>query len=287
MHSSEVDAALARLNHDILGYSLSEGPLVLVHLSLNSQIAVFEVDVRDALCPLLVEGDRLAAAVYMVAGIKAQIYIGVVQEALDLLLSLNVAVNVRVEQANKAVRSAAVSALLYILAVGSPLLVGQLRIHLQLAGSEVGVHRRQQNDILSGRESLQQLGNIVDILQHTLNSSVVEEVAALGSAYQSQAARIHSVLENLGIVVRHVAPGTDLAALVAGNLHFVQAAPPLGLFCVVRIACREPYTPGVRCNTNLDSHNYILPVKLFRKLSAFSVSAGSLPPETVSALCFN
>ena len=104
-----------------------------------------------------------------------------VQEALDLLLSLNVAVNVRVEQANKAVRSAAVSALLYILAVGSPLLVGQLRIHLQLAGSEVGVHRRQQNDILSGRESLQQLGNIVDILQHTLNSSVVEEVAALGS----------------------------------------------------------------------------------------------------------
>ena len=219
----------------------------------------------------------------MVAGIKAQIYIGVVQEALDLLLSLNVAVNVRVEQANKAVRSAAVSALLYILAVGSPLLVGQLRIHLQLAGSEVGVHRRQQNDILSGRESLQQLGNIVDILQHTLNSSVVEEVAALGSAYQSQAARIHSVLENLGIVVRHVAPGTDLAALVASNLHFVQAAPPLGLLCIVRITCREPYAPGVRCNTNLDSHNYILPVKLFRKMSAFPVSAGLLPPETVSA----
>ena len=113
MHSSEVDAALARLNHDILGYSLSEGPLVLVHLSLDSQIAVLEVDVRDALSPLLVEGDRLAAAVYMVAGIEAQIYIGVVQEALDLLLGLNVAVNVRMEQANEAVRCAAVSALLY------------------------------------------------------------------------------------------------------------------------------------------------------------------------------
>ena len=283
MHSGEVDAALARLNHDILGYSLSEGPLVLVHLSLNSQIAVFEVDVRDALCPLLVEGDRLAAAVYMVAGVEAQINVGIIQEALDLLLGLNVAVNVRMEQANEAVRCAAVSALLYILAVGSPLFVGQLRIHLQLAGSEVGVHRRQQNDILSGRESLQQLGDIVDILEHALNSSVIEEVAALGSAYQSQAARVHSVLQNLGIVVRHVAPGTDLAALVAGNLHFVQAAPPLGLFCVVRIACREPYTPGVRCNTNLDSHNYILPVKLFRKMLRLSGLSRIAPAETVPA----
>ena len=102
MHCSEVDAALARLNHDILGYSLSEGPLVLVHLSLNSQIAVFEVDVRDALCPLLVEGDRLAAAVYMVAGVEAQINVGIIQEALDLLLGLNVAVNVRVVQAAEA-----------------------------------------------------------------------------------------------------------------------------------------------------------------------------------------
>ena len=197
------------------------------------------------------------------------------------------AVYVRVEQANEAVSSAAVSALLYILAVGSPLLVGQLRVHLQLAGSEVGVHRRQQNDILCARESLQQLGDIVDVLEHAFNSRVIKEVAALGSAYQSQAACVHCVLEHLGIVVRHVAPRTNLAALVAGNLHFVQAAPPLGLLCIVRIACREPYTPGVRCNTNLDSHNYILPVKLFRKLSAFSVSAGSLPPETVSALCFN
>lgn len=103
MHSSEVDAALARLNHDILGYSLGKRPLVLVHLGLDCQIAVLEVDVRDALSPLLVEGDRLAAAVYMVAGVEAQINVGIIQEALDLLLGLNVAVNVRVEQANKAV----------------------------------------------------------------------------------------------------------------------------------------------------------------------------------------
>ena len=223
----------------------------------------------------------------MVAGVEAQVNIGVVQEALDLLLGLDMAVNVRMEQADKAVCCAAVCALLNIFAVGRPLLVGQLGIHLQLAGSEVGVHRRQQNDILCARESLQQLGNIVDVLEHTLNSSVVEEVAALGSAYQSQAARIHSVLQNLGIVVRHIAPGTDLAAFIACDLHFVEAAPPLRLLCVVRVACREPDAPGVRCNTNLDSHNYILPVKLFRKLSAFPVSAGSLPPETVPALCFN
>ena len=95
----------------------------------------------------------------------------------------------------------------------------------RLTGSEVGVHRRQQNDILSGRESLQQCKNVVDIAEHALNSSVVEEVAALGRAYQSQAARVHSVLEHLGIIVRHVAPRTNLAALVADNLHFVQAAP--------------------------------------------------------------
>ena len=98
MHCSEVDAALARLNHDILGYSLGKRPLVFVHLCLDCQIAVLEVDVRDTLRPLLVEGNRLAAAVYMVTGVEAQIYIGVVQEALNLLLSLNVAVNMRVEQ---------------------------------------------------------------------------------------------------------------------------------------------------------------------------------------------
>ena len=109
MHCSEVNAALARLNHDILGNSLGKRPLVFVHLSLDCQIAVLEVDVRNALRPLLVEGNRLAAAVYMVTGIEAQIYIGVVQEALDLLLSLNVAVNMRVEQTDKAVRCAAVA----------------------------------------------------------------------------------------------------------------------------------------------------------------------------------
>ena len=277
MHCSEVNAALARLNHDILGNSLGKRPLVFVHLSLDCQIAVLEVDVRNALRPLLVEGNRLAAAVYMVTGIEAQIYIGVVQEALDLLLSLNVAVNMRVEQTDKAVRCAAVRALLHVFAVGCPLLVGQLRIHLQLAGSEVGVHRRQQNDILCARESLQQLGDIVDVLEHAFNSRVIKEVAALGSAYQSQAACVHCVLEHLGIVVRHVAPRTNLAALVAGNLHFVQAAPPLGLLCIVRIACREPYTPGVRCNTNLDSHNYILPVKLFRKMLRLSDLGGIAP----------
>ena len=114
----------------------------------------------------------------MVAGVEAQINVGIIQEALDPLLGLNVAVNVRVEQANKAVRSAAVSALLYILAVGSPLLVGQLRIHLQLAGSEVGVHRRQQNDILSGRKAFSSLEISSISFSIPLNSSVVEEVAA-------------------------------------------------------------------------------------------------------------
>ena len=134
----------------------------------------------------------------MVAGIKAQIYIGVVQEALDLLLGLNVTVYMRVEQTDKAVRCAAVSALLYVLAVGSPLFVGQLRIHLQLAGSEVGVHRRQQNDMLSGRECLQQCGNIVDILEHALNSSVIEEVAALGRATRVMPRASIAFLSTLG-----------------------------------------------------------------------------------------
>ena len=164
------------------------------------------------------------------------------------------------EQADKAVCGAAVCALLHVLAVGCPLLVSQLGVHLKLAGREVGVHRGQKYNVLCRRERLQQRGNVVDVAEHALNGCVIEEVAALGRADERQAARVHGVLEHLGIVVRHVAPRADLAALIACDFHFVQAAPPLRLLCVVRVACREPYAPGVRSDTDFDSHNYILPV---------------------------
>ena len=191
----------------------------------------------------------------MVTGIEAQIYVGVVEKALNLLLGLNMAVNVRMEQTLEAVCSTAVSTLLYVCTVLCPLLVGQIRIHFQFAGSEVGVHRRQQHDILRGREVLEQGRDVVNVLEHLLNICVIQIVAALGSTNQRQAACVDSVLQNLRVVVRHVAPRANFTAVVTCDLHFVEAAPPLRLLFIVRIACREPYAPGIRSNTNFDRHS--------------------------------
>ena len=176
----------------------------------------------------------------------------------------------RMEQAGKAVLCAAVSASLDVIAVSRPLLVGQLRVHFEDAGFQIGVHRRQQDNVFSGRKVTEQCGNIVDLLQHLLHCTFIQKVAALGCADQRQAACVHCVFQHLRVVVRHIAPRADLAALIARNLHLIQAAPPLGLLFVLR----EPHTPGIGCNANLDCH-IVCPPYLTSTHSCFAADSST------------
>ena len=206
----------------------------------------------------------------MVAGIKAEINRSIMQEPFDLCFSLHMAVHMRVEQAGKAVLCAAVSAPLDVVTVGRPFRIGQLRIHLEDTGFQIGVHRRQQDNVFCGREVTEQCRNIVDLLQHLLHRAFVQKVAALGCADQRQAACIHCVFQHLRVVVRHIAPRADLAALIARNFHLIQAAPPLGLLSVLR----EPDAPGIGCNANLDCH-IIFPPHLTSTHSCFAADSST------------
>lgn len=84
--------------------------------------------------------------------VKTEEDVRVLQEALDLLLRLDVGVYVRVERARESAARDVVGDLLDVARILCPLLVREVRIHRDLARFEIVMHRREQDDVLCRRE---------------------------------------------------------------------------------------------------------------------------------------
>ena len=127
------------------------------------------MDVRNAVRMLFVEADRLSAAVYMMACVKAEINGCIRKKTFNFFFCLYMTIDMRVEYSPQAIRCDMICAALNIFAVGVPFLIRELTWHDINAGFQISIHRRKEYDIFCLRKLPEKRCNIINCCKNIFN----------------------------------------------------------------------------------------------------------------------
>src|SRR5690606_32842915 len=244
--------AAGRFAHDAALHGRPEGDLVLDDVGEDVRVDLLEVQVADAFAVGIDQLDAVAAAVGVVAGVEAEVdHVGVggVEEALDVLLGVDVGVGVRVDHDVEAVGVADLAAQAFHAgAQVAPLLGGEFGCLQDLGGLVVAPEGGDDDEVL-GTHVAGEGGHPADLLPGgvPLGRPAVQP-AEDGAGGDLQAAALHLVVE-AGGVGGEVAVGAEFDPGVAGLGDLVEEALPGHLLRVVG----EPHAPGVGGGTDPDA----------------------------------
>ena len=228
--------------------SLHERPVLVVGLLDEHRVHRLDVHVRDALGVLAAQLHRVAVAVDDVPGVEAEAHVlgvGRLEDAVDVVGGLDVAVAVRVQDHLQAV----------VLLHDPPQLVGVLDVEVPGVGGEnpvVGVvtgllvteHRRKVNDVLCAHGGMGLTDRTEELLGVVPRLGLVQD-APSGAGDDAESAGVHLLLQ-AGRLGREVAEGAGLHDGEAGGGHLVEGDVPVDLLLVLG----EPHAPLVGTHTD-------------------------------------
>src|SRR6476660_1258760 len=226
----------------------TEWPVLVVGLLDEALVHGLDVDVGDALGVLAAQLHRVAAAVDDVACVEAEAdVVGVrrLEDAVDVLGRLDVAVAVRVEDHLEAVVLLHdATELVGIGDVGVPRLRRQHAVVGELPRLVVTEERRQVHDVLRPDGGVR-LGDLAEGLLRVGPGLRLVQDAPAGAGDDLEAALVHLLLQALR-VLGEVAERPRLHDREAGLGHLVERGLPVDLLLVLG----EPDAPLVRTDTD-------------------------------------
>src|SRR6478735_4106452 len=230
-----VGCASRRRDRAPLGDGETEGPVLVVSLLDEALVHRLDVDVGDALGVLAAQLHRVAAAVHDVARVEAEadvVGVGRLEDAVDVLRRLDVAVAVRVEHHLEAVVLLHdATQLVGVADVGVPGLGRQHSVVGVVPRLLVAEHRGQVHDVLRPDGSVR-LGDLAKRLLRVGPRLRLVEDAPAGAGDDPEAALVHLLLEPLR-VLGEVAERPRLHHGEAGLGHLVEGGLPVDLLVVL------------------------------------------------------
>ena len=211
------------------------GQVLGLDLGAHLGVDLLEVQVADALGSALDDRDVVAAAVADVAGVQAQVdelAVGAVEEAVDVLLGVDVAVGVRMVLRTHAVLfEHRLAEFVHAVGLLLPLLGGESAVLEHGSRGGVAPHLGDDDDVLAADRG-RQLGDVLDLLPDRVPRIVLVQMLEHGARRQLQVACGEFVGQLLGIG-RQVTEGAEFDPLVAGRGDLVEEAGVRGLAGVV------------------------------------------------------
>lgn len=249
---NEVDHSILRLSEGTHLDRLGERSLLGGNLGHDPSIHALDVQVRDPLVMIAHEAHDVTPAVGVVTGVQAHAHqgrIGDFQVSLDLLFSLYGCLRMGVKGCLESESVSHVSANpIAVVGKSAPLLLSELGGSDLLPSEQIRVHALDQHAEL-GAQCLQQTAGRIDLRLALVPGIGPMQVSEDEASTQSQLVGIEEGAQGFR-TGRQVAVGTEFDGAIPGSLHLVQELLEGRL---MRIA-REPHPPGVRADTQFESH---------------------------------